>query len=53
MLFIKSKAKSNEIAVKKNENKHLEENLKVAKMEDKLQNYKEKSAIKMAQMLQK
>ena len=37
--------------MKKNDNKRTEENLQVAKMEDKLQTYKEKSAIKMASIL--
>ena len=39
--------------VKKSENKLVEENIKKAKLENKLMDYKEKSAMKIANILQK
>ncbi len=47
------KAKGNEIQIKKLENKLTEENLKILKMENKFQEYKEKSAAKLAEAIQK
>ena len=47
------KAKSNELEKKKNQNRRLEENLQIVKLEDKFQSYKEKSSKKMEAVLKK
>jgi hypothetical protein len=51
--FFLEKAKGNEIQIKKLENKLTEENLKILKMENKFQEYKEKSAAKLAEAIQR
>ena len=47
------KAKSNEIEAKMNESKYTEESLKASKLEDKLIEFKEKAASKLAKACHK
>ncbi len=52
-LILFFKARNSELQLKKSSNKHAEQNLLAAKIDDKLQSYKEKSSQKMAIILQK